>query len=52
MVRISAARIPGPAYGRVTLHSAPEAVAGGLLAVVRTGDMAEGYVAARKRGAL
>ena len=41
MVRISDARMSGTAYGTVVLHTAPEAAAGGPLAVVRTGDMIE-----------
>jgi dihydroxy-acid dehydratase len=39
MVRISDARMSGTAFGTVVLHAAPEAAAGGPLAVVRTGDM-------------
>jgi dihydroxy-acid dehydratase len=38
MVRISDARMSGTAYGTVILHVAPEADAGGPLALVRTGD--------------
>jgi L-arabonate dehydrase len=38
MVRISDARMSGTAYGTVVLHCAPEAAAGGPLALVRTGD--------------
>ena len=38
MVRISDARMSGPAYGTVVLHVAPEAAAGGVLALVKTGD--------------
>ncbi|HEY3907413.1 MAG TPA: IlvD/Edd family dehydratase [Streptosporangiaceae bacterium] len=38
MVRISDARMSGTGYGTVVLHVAPEAVAGGPLALVRTGD--------------
>jgi len=38
MVRISDARMSGTAYGTVVLHTAPEAAAGGPLAVVRNGD--------------
>lgn len=38
MVRISDARMSGTAYGTVVLHVAPEADAGGPLALVRTGD--------------
>ncbi|HEX5859375.1 MAG TPA: IlvD/Edd family dehydratase [Microbacterium sp.] len=39
MVRISDARMSGTAYGTVILHIAPEAAAGGPLALVRTGDL-------------
>ncbi|GAA1679183.1 IlvD/Edd family dehydratase [Microbacterium lacus] len=39
MVRISDARMSGTAYGTVILHVAPEAAAGGPLAVIRTGDL-------------
>ena len=38
MVRISDARMSGTAYGTVVLHVAPEAQAGGTLALVETGD--------------
>jgi dihydroxy-acid dehydratase len=38
MVRISDARMSGTAYGTVILHVAPEAAAGGPLALVRDGD--------------
>jgi dihydroxy-acid dehydratase len=38
MVRISDARMSGTAYGTVILHVAPEAAAGGPLALVRNGD--------------
>jgi L-arabonate dehydrase len=38
MVRISDARMSGTAYGTVVLHVAPEARAGGPLAVVQEGD--------------
>ncbi|MDR5774528.1 MULTISPECIES: IlvD/Edd family dehydratase [unclassified Caballeronia] len=38
MVRISDARMSGTAYGTVVLHVAPEARAGGPLAVVEEGD--------------
>jgi dihydroxy-acid dehydratase len=38
MVRISDARMSGTAYGTVILHTAPEAAAGGPIALVRTGD--------------
>ncbi|MGI4946385.1 MAG: IlvD/Edd family dehydratase [Janthinobacterium lividum] len=39
MIRISDARMSGTAYGTVVLHVAPEAAAGGPLALVRTGDL-------------
>ncbi|MBR2655781.1 MAG: dihydroxy-acid dehydratase [Loktanella sp.] len=48
MVRISDARMSGTAYGTVVLHTAPEAAAGGPLAVVRAGDMIELDVEARR----
>jgi dihydroxy-acid dehydratase len=38
MVRISDARMSGTAFGTVVLHIAPEAAAGGPLAIVRNGD--------------
>ncbi len=41
MVRISDARMSGTAYGTVILHVAPEAMAGGPLAVVQNGDFIE-----------
>ena len=41
MVRISDARMSGTAYGTVVLHTAPEAAAGGPLALVQNGDMIE-----------
>ena len=41
MVRISDARMSGTAYGTVVLHTAPEAAAGGPLALVKNGDMVE-----------
>jgi len=41
MVRISDARMSGTAYGTVVLHVAPEAAAGGPLALVEEGDMIE-----------
>ncbi len=47
MVRISDARMSGTAYGTVILHTAPEAAAGGVLALVRNGDMIELDVANR-----
>ena len=48
MVRISDARMSDTAYGTVVLHTAPEAAAGGPLAVVRNGDMITLDVAARR----
>lgn len=48
MVRISDARMSGTAYGTVVLHCAPEAAAGGPLAVVRNGDMIELDVPGRR----
>ncbi|WP_030900932.1 IlvD/Edd family dehydratase [Streptomyces sp. NRRL F-5126] len=47
MVRVCDGRMSGTAYGTVVLHVAPEAAAGGPLALVRTGDMIELDVAAR-----
>jgi len=41
IVRISDARMSGTAYGTVVLHVAPEAAAGGTLAVVQDGDCIE-----------
>ncbi len=46
MIRISDARMSGTAYGTVVLHVAPEAAAGGPLALVREGDFIELDVAA------
>ena len=48
MVRISDARMSGTAYGAVVLHVAPEAAAGGPLALVRTGDRIRLSVAGRR----
>jgi dihydroxy-acid dehydratase len=48
MVRISDARMSGTAYGTVVLHVAPEAAAGGPLALVRNGDIIELDVARRR----
>jgi dihydroxy-acid dehydratase len=48
MVRISDARMSGTAYGTVILHVAPEAAAGGALALVENGDMIELDVAKRR----
>ena len=41
MVRVCDGRMSGTAYGTVVLHVAPEAAAGGLLALVETGDIIE-----------
>jgi L-arabonate dehydrase len=48
MVRISDARMSGTAYGTVVLHTAPEAAAGGPLAVVQNGDPITLDVAGRR----
>jgi dihydroxy-acid dehydratase len=48
MVRISDARMSGTAYGTVVLHTAPEAAAGGPLALVQDGDIVELDVPNRK----
>lgn len=48
MVRISDARMSGTAFGTVVLHVAPEAAVGGPLALVRSGDMIELDVPARR----
>jgi dihydroxy-acid dehydratase len=48
MVRISDARMSGTAYGTVILHVAPEAAAGGPLALVQNGDRIRLDFAARR----
>jgi dihydroxy-acid dehydratase len=48
MVRISDARMSGTAYGTVVLHTAPEAAAGGPLALVENGDIIELDVSRRR----
>ncbi len=48
MVRICDGRMSGTAYGTVVLHVAPEAAAGGPLALVRTGDVISLDVPARR----
>jgi dihydroxy-acid dehydratase len=48
MVRISDARMSGTGYGTCILHVAPEASVGGPLALVRTGDLVQVDVAARR----
>ena len=47
MVRICDGRMSGTGFGTVVLHVAPEAAAGGPIALVQTGDMIELDVAAR-----
>jgi dihydroxy-acid dehydratase len=41
MVRLSDARMSGTHYGTCVLHIAPEAAAGGPLALIKTGDIVE-----------
>ncbi len=48
MLRISDARMSGTSYGACVLHVAPEAFAGGPLALVRDGDVIELDVSARR----
>ncbi len=48
MVRVCDGRMSGTAYGTVVLHVAPEAAAGGPLALVRTGDIVSLDVEARR----
>jgi dihydroxy-acid dehydratase len=48
MVRISDARMSGTHYGSCILHVSPEAAVGGPLALVKTGDMIEVDVPARR----
>lgn len=48
MVRVSDARMSGTAYGTVVLHCAPEAAAGGPLALVDDGDEIELDLAGRR----
>jgi L-arabonate dehydrase len=48
MVRVSDGRMSGTAFGTVVLHVAPEAAAGGPLALVKTGDMIELNVPKRR----
>jgi len=48
MVRISDARMSGTSYGACVLHVAPESFVGGPLALVRTGDLIELDVPARR----
>ncbi len=48
MMRVSDARMSGTSYGACVLHVAPEAALGGPLALVRTGDLIEVDVPARR----
>lgn len=48
MVRVCDGRMSGTAYGTVVLHVAPEAAAGGALALVQTGDVINLDVPARR----
>ncbi|RSM43185.1 dihydroxy-acid dehydratase [Amycolatopsis balhimycina DSM 5908] len=48
MVRVCDGRMSGTAYGTVVLHVAPEAAAGGPLALIRTGDIISLDVKARR----
>ena len=48
MVRISDARMSGTAFGACVLHVAPESYIGGPLALVKTGDMIELDIPARR----
>jgi dihydroxyacid dehydratase/phosphogluconate dehydratase len=48
MMRVSDARMSGTSYGACVLHVSPEAAIGGPLAFVRTGDLIEVDVAARR----
>jgi dihydroxy-acid dehydratase len=48
MVRISDARMSGTSYGTCILHVAPESAVGGPLGLVRTGDLIEIDVEARR----
>jgi dihydroxy-acid dehydratase len=48
MIRISDARMSGTAFGTIVLHIAPEAAAGGPLAVVQNGDRISLDVEARR----
>ena len=48
MVRISDARMSGTHYGACVLHVSPEAAIGGPLALVRSGDVIELDIEARR----
>ena len=48
MVRLSDARMSGTAFGTIVLHMAPEAAAGGPIALIRNGDAIRLDVAGRR----
>lgn len=48
LVRISDSRMSGTAFGTVVIHIAPEATAGGMLALVQDGDRIELDIDARR----
>jgi dihydroxy-acid dehydratase len=48
MLRLSDARMSGTSYGACVLHVAPESFIGGPLALLRTGDVVEVDVPARR----
>lgn len=48
MVRLSDARISGTSFGTIVVHIAPEAAAGGPLAVVKNGDLIEMDIPGRR----
>lgn len=48
MIRISDARMSGTAFGTVILHVSPESAIGGVLGLIRTGDLIELDVPNRK----
>jgi dihydroxy-acid dehydratase len=50
MLRLSDARMSGTSYGACVLHVSPESHVGGPLALLRTGDVVEVDVPARRIG--
>ncbi|KSU82126.1 dihydroxy-acid dehydratase [Fictibacillus enclensis] len=48
MIRISDARMSGTAFGTVILHVAPESAVGGPIGLIKTGDLIEVDVEARR----
>src|SRR5690606_25269756 len=48
MVRISDARMSGTSFGACVLHAAPESYVGGPLALLKTGDIVELDIPARR----